>query len=104
MWDSVVNITSWAVMAAGAFFMLSGAVGVLRMPGFFNRVHPAGVIDSCGAPLILLGVALQYGFSLVTVKILLLIFFLLITNPTATHALCQAVVISQAHIHKGRKK
>ncbi len=93
MWDTAVNLISMALMAAGGFFMLSGALGILRMPDLFTRLHPAGVIDSLAAPLILLGVAVNFGFSLITAKIILLILLLLITNPTATHALCISALL-----------
>lgn len=79
-------------MVAGAFFMVSGSLGILRMPDFFSRLHPAGVIDSFGAPLILLGAAVHFGFSFITAKIILLILLLLITNPTATHILSQSAI------------
>lgn len=95
MWDSVVNIISLVFMISGAFFMLSGAVGILRMPDFFTRIHPAGVIDSFGAPLILIGVAVHFGFSLITGKIIILILLLLIANPTATHAIAQSAIVGK---------
>jgi len=93
--ESIFNIISLAFMISGTFFMLSGALGILRMPDFFTRIHPSGVIDSFGAPLILIGAAIHYGFSFVTLKIILLILLLLITNPTATHVLSQSALIGK---------
>jgi multicomponent Na+:H+ antiporter subunit G len=95
MWDSIVNITSWGLIIAGVFFVISGSLGMLRMPDFFTRIHPASVIDSFGAPLILLGVAVHFGFSFISGKIILLVLLLLITNPTATHVLAQTAIIGK---------
>lgn len=95
MWDLAVNIISWVFICSGTFFVLSGALGILRMPDFFTRIHPAGVIDSFGAPLILVGVAIKLGFTLVAGKIILLAMLLLITSPTATHILAQTALISK---------
>lgn len=89
-----VNIISYAFILAGVFFIFTGALGILRMPDLFTRLHPAGLADSFGAPLVLIGVAIQNGFSLFSAKIILLIFFLLITSPTATHALSKSALLS----------
>jgi multicomponent Na+:H+ antiporter subunit G len=83
---------SWVLLAAGGAFCVIGAAGMLRMPDFFTRMHAAGVTDTLGAGLILLGLMLQAGLTLVTVKLVaigLLIFF---TSPTATHALAKAAL------------
>lgn len=95
MLDTILDIISYILMAAGAFFMFSGSLGILRMKDFFTRLHPAGVSDSFGAPLILLGAMVHYGFSLVTVKIFFLILLFLITSPTITHTLSQAEIASK---------
>lgn len=93
--EDFYNITSTALICIGAFFMLSGSLGVLRMPDFYTRLHPAGITDSFGAPLVLIGVILHFGLTLVSAKILLLILLLLIANPTATHALAQTAVVAK---------
>ena len=63
---------------------------LLRLPDFYARLHGAGMIDTLGAGLILTGLMLQAGLSLVTVKLLFVLFFILITSPTATHAIAHA--------------
>lgn len=79
---------------AGAFFVLTGALGILRMPDFFSRLHPAGVTDSLGIPFVLIGLMLHAGLTLVSGKLLLLMLFLLLTSPTACHALARAAFLS----------
>ena len=104
MWDSIVDVISWGLIISGAFFMISGSLGILRMPDFFTRLHPAGITDSFGAPLILLGVAVHFGVSLVSGKIILLIILLLVANPTATHVLSQSALVTKLKPYvKGKK-
>ena len=90
--EQAIYIFSNFCIIAGIFFMFSAALGIIRMPDFFTRLHPAGIADSLGAPLFLLGIAIQNGTTLFSGKILLLILFMLITNPTACHALAKAAL------------
>jgi multicomponent Na+:H+ antiporter subunit G len=85
--DQAIDILSWACLLGGSFFMLVGAVGVLRMPDVYTRSHAAGITDTLGALLILVGLMFQAGFTLVTVKLIMILVFLLFTSPTASHAL-----------------
>lgn len=88
----VLDVVSWLCLTAGGLFCLVGAVGMLRMPDFYTRLHAASVIETLGGGLILLGLLLQAGFSLVSIKLIfvgLLVFF---ASPTATHALAKAAM------------
>lgn len=87
---SLIDALSWVLLGVGAAFCVIGAIGLLRMPDLYTRIHAASLIDTLGAGLILAGLMLQAGLNLVSVKLLaigLLIFF---TSPTATHALARA--------------
>lgn len=77
-------------VVAGLFFVLAGTLGVLRLPDFYTRMHAAGITDTLGAELILLGLVLQSGFTQTSAKLGLVAFFLLLTSPTATHAVANA--------------
>ena len=88
----VLDVLSWALILAGAFFALTAALGLVRLPEFFSRTHSAGILDTLGAGLILLGFGLQSGFSLVSVKLALVLAFILITGPTAAHALARSAL------------
>ncbi len=88
--EQIADYIGYALVIAGVFFMLTGSIGILRFGDFFTRLHPAGVTDSLGAPLTLLGLVLIEGFSLVTLKLILLILLVYITAPTACHALAKA--------------
>jgi multicomponent Na+:H+ antiporter subunit G len=85
-----IDALSWACLLAGGFFCVLGAVGLLRMPDFYTRVHAASVVDTLGAGLMLLGMLLQAGLTLVGAKLLMIFVLLLLTSPTATHALARA--------------
>ena len=86
----VVDLLSWIVILAGVLLLLAGGIGILRMPDFYTRCHAAGITDTGATFLILLGLMLQAGFSLITVKLILILIFLFFTSPTATHALAHA--------------
>ena len=84
-----------AALAAGSilmglFFVFAGTIGVLRLPDFYTRIHAAGMTDTLGAEMVLLGLMIQSGFTQTTLKLLMLSFFLLLTSPTATHAVAHA--------------
>ena len=75
---------------AGAFFFLAGTLGMLRFPDFYTRTHAATKCDTVGAGSILLGLAVLRGFEPDMPKLLLLIGLLLLSSPTAAHALARA--------------
>lgn len=77
----------------GSFLCITGGVGLLRLPDFFCRVHAAGVTETLAAPLLLIGVMLHQGeLNQDSFKLLLIILFLMATNPTASHAMAKAAL------------
>ena len=84
---------SWVFLIVGGAFCLIGAVGLLRMPDFYTRMHAASIIDTLGAALILLGLLLQAGLTLIAVKLFMLAVLIFFTSPTATHALARAAMV-----------
>ena len=87
-----IDIISWIALTVGGVFVLIGGIGMLRLPDFYTRIHGASVTDTLGAGLVLLGLIFQAGLTLVTVKLFLILFFLLFTGPTAAHALAKAAM------------
>ena len=87
---TVIYVLSWICLLGGAIFLLVGAIGVWRFPDFYTRLHAVSVCDTMGAGLVLAGLMLQGGLSLVTVKLLLMFYFMFFTGPTAVHALAVA--------------
>ncbi|MGH8677337.1 MAG: monovalent cation/H(+) antiporter subunit G [Burkholderiales bacterium] len=88
--SAVIDALSWVLLASGGAFCMIGAVGLLRMPDFYTRMHSASVIDTLGAGLLLGGMILQAGLTLVAVKLFFIALLLFFTSPTATHALARA--------------
>ena len=89
---SVTDALSWLLLASGAVFCVIGAIGLLRMPDLYTRIHAASLIDTLGAGLILAGLMLQAGLTLVSVKLLAIALLIFFTSPTATHALARAAM------------
>ena len=88
------DIVSWAFIAVGGFFLVVGGLGLVRLPDFYTRLHAAGITDTMGAGLLLLGMMVQAGWTLVTVKLFLIGLFLFFTSPTATHAIANAALVA----------
>ena len=86
----ILDIASGALLAAGSVFILIGTLGLIRLPDFYTRLHAAGITDTLGAELILIAMMLQAGFSLITVKLIMISLFIFFTSPTATHAVANA--------------
>ena len=93
----LLDVLSWVCLFLGGAFGIIGGVGVLRLPDFFTRLHAASISDTIGVGLILLGLCLQAGWSLVTVKLVLIFVFIVFAGPTAAHALARAA------LHAGHK-
>ncbi len=92
MIETLLTYLSWAFLAAGAFFFLVGAIGLFRMPDLFTRMHAVSVMDTMGAGLMLTGMMLQAGLSLISLKLLFLLGLFVVTGPVATHALARAAL------------
>jgi len=93
----VLDILSWICLLAGSGFAIIAGIGLLRLPDFFTRMHAAGIGDTLGAGLILLGLMLQAGLTLNLVKLVLILVFIFFTSPTSTHA------VAKAALHGGLK-
>ena len=91
---SLLSIFGWILLLLGSFFCLVGSIGLIRLPDFYSRVHAAGVVDSLGAILILLGLMTQTQDYLVIIKLILILLFLMLTGPTAVHALARAAMVT----------
>lgn len=88
----VLMIVAVVLMLGGAFFLTVSALGLLRLPDFYARTHAVGKSETLGTILMLSGLAVYNGWELGTIKILFIVFFVLIANPTATHAIARAAL------------
>jgi len=91
---TLLDIVSWVLLSAGGVFVLVGGIGALRMPNLYTRMHAASVTDTMGAALVIAGVMVQAGLTLVTIKLAAILLFLLLTSPTASYALANAALLA----------
>jgi multicomponent Na+:H+ antiporter subunit G len=93
------DIATVVFLAAGCFVAFSGALGVLRMPDFYTRLHAAGKTDSFAQGLICVALFFQawryetIGAG-VAIRLVLVALFILATSPVATHAITRAAYLS----------
>ena len=85
-----MQLGSIILISLGVFFLLLGAIGILRFPDTYTRMHAAGKCDTLGALLVVSGLAVHHGVSLESAKILFIAVFIFLTSPTSTHAIARA--------------
>ena len=85
-----MQLGSITLVSLGVFFLLLGAIGILRFPDTYTRMHAAGKCDTLGALLVVGGLAVHHGVSLESAKILFIAVFIFLTSPTSTHAIARA--------------
>lgn len=90
--EMIADTISWGLIVLGSFFLVTGALGMLRMPDVYTRMHAASVIDTLGATLLILGLVIQAGLTLVALKLLFVLALLFFFGPVASHALAQAAL------------
>ena len=93
--ELVIDVVSGFSLLLGSVVVLTTGIGLLRLPTFYTRIHAASITDSLGAGAILFGLALQSGWQMptVTVKLALILVFLVLTGPAAAHALAKAAYL-----------
>jgi len=84
-----VKIIASIFLLVGFFFILIAAIGVMRLPDFYTRLHASGKSETLGIILCFTGLAIYEGFNLTSVKHLMIIAFILLANPIGTHIICR---------------
>lgn len=90
--SAVIEWIGGGLVVLGGLFMAIGALGLVRMPEVFTRLHAASVSDTFGVSLVLIGLMAYGGLTLTTVKLAFLVLFLALVGPTATHAIARAAL------------
>jgi multicomponent Na+:H+ antiporter subunit G len=90
--ETMIDLVSWVLILAGSFFIVVGAIGVVRMPDVYTRMHAASVTDTLGAGLLFAGLMVQAGLSLVALKLGFILVLLFFIGPVAAHALAQTAL------------
>ncbi len=88
----VLEVISWIFLLAGSFFSIVGGIGIVRLPEFYSRLHGGGITDTLGAALILIGLCFQISSGLILAKLLMILFFLMVSSPSSCHALARSAL------------
>lgn len=97
----IMTVLAGVFFALGGLAVVIGALGLIRLPDVYSRIHAAGIIDTAGVACFILGMICLSGLSLVTVKLVLIGVFLIFTSPISGHAIAQ-VAKSQGIMPEGR--
>jgi multicomponent Na+:H+ antiporter subunit G len=84
------NVLSVFLICLGIFFMLVGSIGILRLPDFYSRTHAVSMSDALGISSVMLGLIVHEGFTHSSLKLLLIVLFVALSNPIGSHALSRA--------------
>lgn len=85
-----MTLVAGAMLVVGFVFVVAGVIGILRLPDFYCRLHAMGKCDTLGVALIVAALMVAQGASLVSLKLLFIVVFIWLANPTATHAIGRA--------------
>jgi len=77
----------------GLVFMFFGTLGIIRFPDIYTRLQTSSKCDAAGAVAILVGLMVREGLNSFSLRILIILIFLLLTNPVATHAIARSAAI-----------
>jgi multicomponent Na+:H+ antiporter subunit G len=90
--DIIIIITSGLCLFIGSFLCISGGIGILRFPDFYTRMHAAGVTDTLGSGMILIGLMVLSTDFLVFAKLVMVLLLTLLVGPTTSHVLAKAAL------------
>ena len=93
MLDWVRFVLSAVLLAGGLFVMLSAVLGLFRFRYALSRIHAAALVDTVGILLMLCGVMVATGFTVATLKMIVVIAFLWLTSPVASHLIGRLEVV-----------
>jgi multicomponent Na+:H+ antiporter subunit G len=95
MAETALDWISFAMLLTGGLVAVIGGLGLLRFPDFYTRLHAGGMTDTLCMLLIIGGLILQAGLSILSIKLALILLFMLFTAPTASHALARAAMVDK---------
>jgi multicomponent Na+:H+ antiporter subunit G len=90
--DTFFMLLSGVLLIVGAFFYLTGAIGLVRMPDVFTRMQASGISDTVGVGFLMAGMIVAAGPTLIAVKLAIILAVVVFISPVATHALAQAAM------------
>lgn len=97
-------LVGYGMILVGFIAIFSGIVGLFRFPDFYTKIHAASVIECCGVPLSLAGLAFLQNNFINSSKLLFAAMLILVLNPVSTHAIAKAALLSKERIYQLKKK
>jgi len=85
-----VKFVALFFLLGGFFFTTVAAIGVIRFPDFYTRLHASGKGDTLGVAMSIIGLAIYNGFNLISLKLMFIVVFIFLANPIGTHVLSRA--------------
>lgn len=92
---TIREIIAIVFILIGLLFVLVSAVGVVRLPDFYTRLHASGIGETIGIFISFVGLAIYQGFDQVTVKLFIIAILVYLFNPVGTHMLGRAALRSK---------
>tara|TARA_R100001143_G_C3361275_1_gene136311 strand:- start:26960 stop:27304 length:345 start_codon:yes stop_codon:yes gene_type:complete len=86
-------IISILFVCLGILLMLVGSIGIIRLPDFYSRTHSVSKSDTLGIIFVILGLVIYEGLNQSSLKLILIVLFLALSNPIGTHALARAAMV-----------
>ena len=83
------NIIGYILITIGVLFDIFGCIGLVRLPDVYNRLQAATKCVTLGTVMLLIDVAVTAGISATTAKAIVCAVFVLVTSPTAAHAIAK---------------
>lgn len=101
----IKDILCWLFLIIGSLFCFIGSLGMIRFPDLFTRLHAASLIDTVGIGFIFLGLMVQAGFTLITLKLLIILLLMFFLSPLTTHAAARAALYAKIkpQLYKGEE-
>lgn len=90
---AIQNIICIFLVIIGIVFMLMGSIGILRLPDFYSRSHATSKSDTLGILFVISGLVVYEGFTLSSIKLILIVLFIALANPIGTHALARSAFL-----------
>lgn len=84
------EIISALFMIGGAVFFLASAIGMLRLPDFYTRIHASGNSETLGCMLSFIGLVVYEGLTLTSLKMVMIFIIVFLANPIGSHILSKA--------------
>lgn len=88
--NDIQSLVSIIMVVLGITFMLSGSIGMLRLPDFYTRTHAVSMSDMLGIIFVMMGLVIYEGLTQSGLKLILVILFIALANPVGIHALARA--------------